>query len=261
MDQTAHGTIHELLPWYLTGTLQPNLAGEFREHLSGCESCRNEMAILEAMRAELGQHGEALLEDHPSAERVVGAVRGELADDDAAAVRRHLALCSTCAEEASWVAGEAAFRDATTDRGGTPRIGRVWSWAAGIAAVLVLGSIPLFLVFGPVGIRTGVVEVHHLESSQRGSAQSNVFARQPGQPVRLILQVDLPPEGFPLRLTLVDGKERTVHSQSGVTSLLDGYLHYVCADADCPAGRYTLEVYESGSTEPALFFDFEVVEP
>lgn len=46
-----------------------------------------------------------------------------------------------------------------------------------------------------------------------------------------------------------------------MTSLLDGYLHYVCAGADCPIGRYTLQVYESGGSDPALLFHFEVVEP
>jgi len=261
MDPSAQGTIHELLPWFMTGTLEPTLAEEFREHLSGCEPCRDEMAMLKALRGELEEHGAAFLDDHPSSERVVGAVRGELADEDAAGVRRHLALCSICAEEASWVAGEAVFGDPTIQERRVPRIGRAWSWAAGIAAVLVLGSIPWFLVPRPEGPRTGVVEVHHLESSRRGSPHSNVFARAPGEPLRLILQVDLPAESFPLRLTLVDGNDRTVRTQSEVTALLDGYLHYVCTGADCPIGSYSLQVYESGGTDPALTFDFEVVEP
>ena len=174
---------------------------------------------------------------------------------------RHLSLCSTCAEEASWVAGEAAFGDATDHVRRVPRTGQFWRWAAGVAAAVVLGSIPWILVSRPEAIRTGVVEVHHLESSQRGSPRPNVFTREPGQPVRLILQVDLPAESFPLGLTLVDDSDRTVRSQSGVTSLLDGYLHYVCTAADCPAGSYTLEVYESGGAGPALSFDFEIVEP
>ena len=59
--------IHELLPWYATGTLNETETLEFRDHLSGCEDCREEMATVEELKAELEIHGKAYLDDHPPA--------------------------------------------------------------------------------------------------------------------------------------------------------------------------------------------------
>ena len=260
MDSFAE--MHELLPWYITGTLEPRLAEAFQRHLGACDACQREMSMLEALRRELDEHGGALLEEHPTSEHVVGAVRGELPDQTAAAVRKHLALCESCAEEASWVAGQGTYGTPVVEARPSRRAGRIWTWAAGIAAVLVLGAVPWLLVRGPDRARTGVVSVYHLEPARRGASEANVFTLVEGRTeVVLIAQVDVPAESFPLTVSLLDGHGSTLRSQPDVSSLLDGYLHYVCARSDCPAGNYTLEVYESGGDGPALSFDFELVEP
>ena len=83
---------HDLLPWYANGTLGEDESRAFREHLRQCEACREEMDAIEQIRSELEQHGEALLEEHPTSERLVATVSGELKGPEAATVRRHIAL-------------------------------------------------------------------------------------------------------------------------------------------------------------------------
>jgi hypothetical protein len=101
MDKPAR--MHELLPWYLTGTLVSRLAEDFREHLTRCKACREEQSALEALSRKIARLGAAFLADHPSPALIVSAMRGELGEPEAAEVRKHVALCVTCAEESSWI--------------------------------------------------------------------------------------------------------------------------------------------------------------
>jgi anti-sigma factor RsiW len=260
MDESTR--MHELLPWYVTGTLEPRLAESFREHLAGCPACREELSMLEALGREVGEHGATFFADHPSPERVVGAARGELAGAEAAEVRKHLALCRTCAEETSWVSGEGAYGEAAGAIAGPSGVPPFWKWAAAALAASMLVSIPWLVLTGSRVAPTGVVPVFHLKATHLGAPRANVFTLQEGQPgILLILQVDFSPASFPLTVTLIDGAGDTVRSQSGISTLLDGYLHYACARRDCPAGEYTLEVHGSGEAEAGVTFDFEVTEP
>jgi RNA polymerase sigma factor (sigma-70 family) len=259
-DMTADHSLHELLPWYMTGTLEPQLAEEFREHLATCDACRREMAALEKLRGALAEHGDAFLDDHPTAEDLVAATRGEAAAG-AERTRRHLALCTTCAEEATWVTGESEYRAApgATARLGT--VGRPFGWAAAIAAMLLMASVPLLWLTQRAEVALGVVNVRHLESTQRGAMGRNVYAFEPDETaIRMIALVDIAPDRFPLSVALVDGDGETILRQP-IRSLLDGYLLFDCPRKVCSTGRYALEIYGAGATEPELTFDFETVEP
>ena len=46
---SADPTMHALLPWYATGTLEPRQADAFREHLATCAACQAEMACITTM--------------------------------------------------------------------------------------------------------------------------------------------------------------------------------------------------------------------
>ena len=69
---------HELLPWYATGQLEAREAEEFREHLASCEACREELDFVESVKAGVETDGDEFFRDHPSTERLVGAVMGHL---------------------------------------------------------------------------------------------------------------------------------------------------------------------------------------
>src|SRR5262245_13938703 len=102
--------LHDRLPWYVSGTLGEEESRQFAGHLGGCEACRKELIVLEAMKRELEEHGDDLLRDHPPPEKLAAAILEDaeepLSADEAASVRRHIAICATCAEESSWLRGE-----------------------------------------------------------------------------------------------------------------------------------------------------------
>src|SRR4029450_10295935 len=102
--------MHDRLPWYVTGTLDPDESRAFQAHLVTCDACREELAVLEMLKNELEKHGEDLLGSHPPPEQLAALIEGAgepLPEDVAASVRRHLAICATCTEESSWLKGEA----------------------------------------------------------------------------------------------------------------------------------------------------------
>ena len=260
---SADATLHELLPWYVAGTLEPEATGRFRAHLDGCPACRAEMVFLQQVKGELERYGAAFLEDHPTSEELVAAVRGTLADERAAVVRAHLEHCVTCAEEAAWVSGEVVFRAASAPAA-APRPVRLAPWAAGIAAALFLAALALFLLSDRGRDATAIVRVHHLPSTELGVESRTVVLLEPGQPeVRLLLDVDLPEAAFPIAVRIEDATGRPVFEARGVEAgaLLEGlYLPIDCSRRDCPPGAYTLRVTPSGGNEPELTFSFEVVE-
>ena len=95
---------------------------------------------------DLLREGEAFLEEHPSSERVAALLdpalaEEEIPEDEAVALRRHLALCATCAEEARWLRGEeAAGRDGAVPArtGGSPY--RRVAVAASVVLAFLLGA-------------------------------------------------------------------------------------------------------------------------
>ena len=257
--------IHELLPWYLTETLEPDEAAAFRDHLPGCEPCREEMAVIKKIQAEVERHGEEFLEDHPPAGRLVAALRGELEDDEAAKVRRHIALCTACATEARWVRGELAARAPEVPAQRPVRGARgAWVWLGAVAALVVAFMITKPLRT-PVGPSTGVVTPQFVVPTERAEGEANVFTLPPA-PQRLLLmfEVDLPRESFPVGIEILDADGESAHRQSGVApeSLLqDAYLFVQCHRRDCKPGSYTASITASRGDESApLEFRFEVLE-
>src|SRR6266850_97778 len=138
--------LHELLPWYMNGTLGAGERASFEAHLAICRACRGEMSVIEDLRRELRNPEWNLLAEHPSPETLAG-VALDGADD--AMTRRHLALCLTCAEEVLWLKGE-------TPCGGTPRPTRRrlprWALPASLAAAAVIAvAAGVLLLSRPAG--------------------------------------------------------------------------------------------------------------
>jgi anti-sigma factor RsiW len=50
--KSAHQSAQELLPWFLTGTLEGEEAAQVEEHLRSCPACRSELEFLRELRSE-----------------------------------------------------------------------------------------------------------------------------------------------------------------------------------------------------------------
>jgi hypothetical protein len=82
----------ELLPWYLNGTLDDGETREVREHLAGCESCRQ---ALEDTRLAW-----AVFDQHVPSDALVALAWGEEPEGyDPEVLERHLRSCPECAAE------------------------------------------------------------------------------------------------------------------------------------------------------------------
>ncbi len=76
------GAPHDLVPWYVNGSLQDEEQRAFEEHLASCEACRKEVKFLSLLRGEVEVRGPkvfALAEDRASAPRSIRRWRGLLA--------------------------------------------------------------------------------------------------------------------------------------------------------------------------------------
>jgi len=256
--------LHQLLPWFLTGTLDRSEERAFRNHLAECAECRDEMAMLEKVRDGADRHGAAYLSEHPPAERLVALVRDELEDADRRTVREHLALCPTCALESRWVAGKAvAGREpaATIGRSAAaPSRGR-WIPLAAAAAVLLL-ALSLF-VFRQPGSGPMMLQAVYLTAAERGSGVQIV--RTKGDlPLLLIVAAELSDEGFPVTVELLDRAGKAVLRQQGVTrDLLDNeqYAFLTCPVATCGPGDYRVRISPSKGAEPPVELRFRIELP
>lgn len=254
--------MHELLPWYVNGTLAPEEAEAFRQHLEGCEACRDELRFLQRAAAELERHGDALLEGHPDSERIVAAARGELEPGEAAVIERHLALCDGCAAETRWVRGEAVAAGAEAPpaaaRRGWPLNGL--GWMVAVAATIAL--LVTWQSGGPDSRTSGIVRPQLVTPTVRATGAATVLrlgADEPG--VRLILEVDLASEAYPAELEVTAEAGRTVISRRRIAAsdvVQGSYLFLDCSRRDCPPGRYRARLVPAGDEQPEIDYAFEV---
>ncbi len=172
-------SIHELLPWYTNETLDAEETAAFEKHLSGCEACSKELEVLRKVQARLESHGEALLSDHPTPEHLMTALAADADDADldpgvALEVRRHVALCASCADDAGWAMREAARDEAPVSPDhpaarqsrGVP----LWAWSLAAAVLLVALAMPIVVRMG-AGPPTGPAHLHVVEPTERAGAE------------------------------------------------------------------------------------------
>jgi len=250
--------LHELLPWYVNGTLDAGERANFEAHLADCRACRDEMSVIEELRGELKHPGLDLLADHPSPERLAG-VSMDGAND--AETRRHLALCLTCAEEVVWLKGE-------TPCGATPQSVRRpaprWALPASLAAaaVVVVVAAAFFVLPRPTGHPTGRLQVDLIPASERGRADHPaVLVPKNADDVHLVFEVDLGPEDFPASFRLLDAADRPVLTMEKLqpAELYRGaFLFIVCNRKDCPDASYVARLSPRGGRLPDVEFPFRL---
>ena len=256
-------SVHELLPWYATGTLETQEADEFRNHLDTCSSCREELASVQEIRKEIETHGEDFFREHPEPEQLVAALRGELDEKETAEIRRHLSICGACATEASWIRDEAVAESAAPQA--TPR--KPWGWmAASAAAAAVLTALVMLPGGGdaPSG-STGVVSPELVVPAERSATTGTEILLRPGQPtIRLLFEIELRGSNFPVTLEVRSEGGDLVHRSGGHEreSLLgETYMSFDCSRADCPPGSYEVRVLGEGKEPAELTFRFTVRTP
>ena len=97
-------TAIELLPWYLNGTLDEQEQRDVREHLAGCERCRE--ALAETKMAW------RIYDQHLPSETLVALAWGEEPEGiDPSVVERHLQSCPQCSSELELVRTSRALEE------------------------------------------------------------------------------------------------------------------------------------------------------
>ena len=253
--------IHDLLPWYLNGTLEAAERDAFARHLQACGICRKEQAFLAKLQSEIERHGEDFLADHPSPETLLAVLAPSpelqaVSPERATETRRHLALCATCAEEARWLRGEAVAR-----RGSSTSSMRRW-WAAAAAVILVLAFTLPMLFRRPVPSPAGLIRPVLVEPTLRAvEGRTEVRLPSGAESVYVYFPIDLPVEALPATLEILDSTRRTVYrDRIAADDLTEG--RFVFRELDrgaCPDGDYTAEVRGAGTDDPPVEYPFRIV--
>lgn len=264
--------LHELLPWYVNQTLDAEETLAFKRHIERCDACKEELRVLQTLKEELERHGEGFLADHPPPETLVALLApGEepLSAEDATAVRRHLAICATCAEESSWLKGEAVASVARPDTAITA--GRVqrrtWSLMAGAAvAAVALFALVLVVRTSRDQIPVEVVTPRLVDVTKRaGEGRTAIQVPPETTIIPLYLETDFDVGAFPLTLEIQGPGGRTVSRRSGITArelaggrflFLDLHRRYF------PDGDYVARLSgEAMDSSPPTEYPFRVISP
>jgi Putative zinc-finger len=252
MDQSS-SDLHQLLPWFVNGTLDPVEARAFKDHLDACGACSEEMELWSSMLPEIERHGEAFFASHPEPEAIVAAARGSRPEGAASEIRRHLALCSTCTTEARLARddGSAIGKAAPGSRrlpalGSDGRAGRYLPWLVA-AAALIVAAIGLHQAISRTGTR--LVPAFFVEAQDRASDIGAILLPRRSDLFQIVLPVDVEPGSYPLTIEISDSHGRVIFRQEGIASAYrDRFLFIVCDSHDFADGDYVARATTSGSS-------------
>jgi len=243
--------IHDLLPWFVNGTLEREELESFERHLMECADCRKEIEFLRKLEREFEIHGDDLLAEHPPAERLValcvpGSPGDEVTEEEATRLRRHLALCATCAEEARWLTGEATAQ--ATGSAPRPRRDRRLVWVAAAAVLLIAVALTPWLAIDRPELPPGSFLPRLIEETRRGAVPVEVPVAPGADHVFLVVPVDLDPGALPAKLEILDADRRTVHREDVRTENLYArrYLFVAVLRSDFPDGDYVAQLRGTG---------------
>jgi hypothetical protein len=265
--------LHELLPWYVAGTLGAGETKAFETHLGRCPDCAREHRVWTDLQKTLERHGEGFLADHPAPEALVAAILPDHdprpSEQQRLAVEHHLAMCPTCAEEARWIRGEsAASAGPGTTRvwaAGATRVGRrAWIGpVAGVAAGFVLALAVLFPSRpSRVATATSLIEVHQIQATTR-AAGSPASVRLPADAGSFHLLLEVEPDGgvLPVRLTIERADGRRIYEADGIARddlFRERFLFVACRRSDYPDGDYVAKVVTPPDGGRATEYPFRV---
>lgn len=239
--------LHELLPWYVSGTLEPEEARAFEIHLRDCRSCGRDLGPLRQMLEAIERHGEAFFRPHPDPDRIVAEAFDRMPPSEAEEIHTHLLLCSTCALE-SRLAREGREGTAATEPIARRRPVRwkvVLPWLAA-AAVLISISLPVWRQRERGARPTGIVQAYYVEPAQRAPGPAVLRLPPSTEWFQIVLPIDLRPDDLPVAVSIHDHAGRIVFARAGVRDVYrDSFLLVSCDREDFPDGDYVVRVRQS----------------
>ena len=259
---------HDLLPWYVNGTLDDGERRSFQEHLASCAKCTAELPVLEEIRKEMAQPDWGEHAEHPAAEALSLMVVEGIEDPE---MRRHLALCVSCSEEARWLRGEetaGVSDEAPIGRDTAIRVPqrRPSKWtvplALAAAALVVLLAAGALLRSRPAGSLTGVGPPIFVPSVERDLGRRHEVIVPAGVGVlTLHFQADLRPEGFPAVFEVTDASGRTILKKADLRELdlLRGTFIFYCGRSECRDGDYVARLTPAGGNQPPIAYPFRLI--
>jgi anti-sigma factor RsiW len=249
---------HELLPWYVNGTLDPAQRRDFERHLKQCGSCASELPVVTELRRQVREHGWAEHAEHPEAEDLERAAAEGLDDPG---LRRHLALCLTCAQEVRWLRGEEpAAAAAAPGAPVRPRSG--WMAPAAAAALVVLAvASGLLIPWRQAAPEGGITRPVFVPAAEREAGQRYEVSIPQGALVQLHFEVDLGPADLPAAFEIFDASGRRVDRfQLREADLSRGIFLLTRPRAVYPDGDYVARLTPAGGG-PAVGYPFRIVTP
>ncbi len=233
-----HSQASQVLSEYSTGSLDSERAAELEAHLGTCAECRDALATLEGIRAEVRDHGSALFTPHPSPEELaaLALAPAEVAGEARAAVERHVRACPTCGREVTLArkAGATAWRRALPARLVRPDEGPITGWLRAVPALVAVALAypayqgwvelpreraraarePVTSPAEPIAPRapawSGAAKALVLSGPTRGEDAPPAVRPEPGQPyLPLVLAVD------PEALSRLDRATVAIHRAGG----------------------------------------------
>jgi anti-sigma factor RsiW len=258
-------SIHELLPWYLNGTLASDEAAEFERHIPACKDCARELELLKSLEKEIGRHGEAFFAPHPAPELLVTEALEGLPEPQSSELHKHLAFCSTCAAEVRIV--RERHGPATPIIPHPARLKEAlwkriipWAAAAGVAVALAL---PLWRASRQSVPQSDVLLTTYLEPLQRAVSETRVEVPASVGRFQLVIPVRPPAGGISVSLEIQDAQGKTVLWRENIKDLYrNQFIFVLCDRKDFPDGEYRARIQFPTSpgaiNEPPLDFRFHV---
>jgi hypothetical protein len=240
----ARAGLHDLLPWYVAGSLDPEETAAFETHIRHCRPCDRDVAQMRRMRDIIERHGAAFFEPHPGVESIVAEAFDDLPSAGAGSVRAHLEFCPTCALESRLARASCPGTGAPVPAA-PPRSVR-WNlllpWLAAAAVLLAIG-VPVWLQRDQAAWPTGLVEVHYIEAVQRGFSPTVVRIPRSAPAFQIVLPVPLTPDDLPIAVSIRDREGRTVFARREAKEIYrDSFLFIACDRRDFPDGDYSVSV-------------------
>lgn len=243
-EMTDCERMQELLPWYVSGTLEAAERRTIADHLASCAGCRGELAKTTRIAWITDQHVPA----ETLAEYALGLPLEGL---DRSVVERHLAHCDSCRDEL-----ELAERGVSDPDEAPPAQRAPTGWAvAALAASVVLGVALGFIWRGQTATpgpttaaltpRAGVPLVELLPQTARrgetGAAAAEIDPAE-GPFVMLLVSLERPRAADRWSARLVDAGGDQVFAVESMTPDPSGALTLLVPTAVLPAGPSTLIV-------------------
>lgn len=266
-DQLQDRSPHpDVLPWYVSGRLDPPEAERVRSHVETCAACREEVRVLSAMRREMIG---ALSASHvPAAELVeYSEGGGALPADRRAAIEGHVRACAACRQDLEALA---ASRDSIGEAPVTPTVAppsprpgarrATLGWAAAAAVLVVVGSGIVLRGLAPSPLPVGgLQEIRSITllPPERAGQDSPALTGAGPWVVTVVLPFGAPDGRYAVRVEAGGGGSPS-GTRVATAAASEGRLSLLIGDLPAEAG-YRLVVERTEAPRASYAYEFRIV--